>query len=308
MMETQLVDLGSFIEEVTGILRRTLPESIHLLIEVEAEEFTVQADPTRIQQALMNLALNARDAMPQGGELSISLSKMRLRSEERASRAGVLPADIPDGEWVCMAVSDTGVGMTEEVQSHLFEPFFTTKGAEGTGLGLAQVHGIVKQHGGYIGVETVLGQGATFRIYLPAHEMAMQDPTVTSSVPPTGNGELILLVEDEARVREAIHEILETLGYRVLIAANGREALEVYQSAESVDLVLTDVVMPEMGGVELVRELRRRTPRLKALAITGYMVTEDLAELHEAGIGEIVSKPVEVHTLAEAVYRLLHTG
>jgi PAS domain S-box-containing protein len=309
MMETQLVDLGSFIEEVTGILRRTLPESIRLLIEVEAEESMVQADPTRIQQALMNLALNARDAMPQGGELSISLSKMRLRSGERDSRAGVLPADIPDGEWVCMAVSDTGVGMTEEVQSHLFEPFFTTKGAEGTGLGLAQVHGIVKQHGGYIGVETALGQGATFCIYLPAHEVALQDPTVMpSTIPPTGDGELILLVEDEDRVREAIHEILETLGYRVLIAANGRQALEVYQSAESVDLVLTDVVMPEMGGIELVRELRKRAAHLKALAITGYMVPEDLAELHEAGIGEIVSKPVEVHTLAEAVHRLLHAG
>jgi PAS domain S-box-containing protein len=308
MIETQLVDLASFIEEVTAILRRTLPENIQLIIEIEAGESIVNADPTRIQQALMNLALNARDAMPQGGDLHIGLSRLDLRSDKRAQETDAFPVDMPDGEWVCMTVSDTGVGMTEDVQAHLFEPFFTTKGTEGTGLGLAQVHGIVKQHGGYIGVETELGQGSTFCIYLPAHEM--ESPEGTSGPPaasPPGNGESVLLVEDEERVREALQEILVTLGYNVLAAKNGTEAMRIFESAKAIDLVLTDVVMPEMGGIELVRALRSKNPDLKALAITGYMLPEDLAELHEAGIEDVISKPVEVSTLARAVHRLLHT-
>ena len=308
MIETRLIDLASFIEEVTGILRRTIPENINLLIEVESEEFIVNADPTRIQQALVNLALNARDAMPKGGQLRIGLSKITLGSDRSPLQTASLPADIPAGKWVCLTVSDTGEGMSKEVQSHLFEPFFTTKGAEGTGLGLAQVHGIVKQHGGYIGVETKLGRGATFYIYLPAHEMAIQEgAAVPPAAPPHGNGETILLAEDEDRVREALQEILETLGYKVLVARNGREALKIYESAKTVDLVLTDVVMPEMGGIELVREIKNRNPHLKGLAITGYMLPEGLAELHEAGIEDIISKPVEVSTLAGAVHRLLQT-
>jgi PAS domain S-box-containing protein len=304
MMEAVPVDLVSFVEEVTSILRRTLPENIRLLIEVGVDNLLVKADPTRIQQVVMNLALNARDAMPEGGELCIKLSRVRTGSCKEPPAVEALPPDIPDGEWVCMTISDTGTGMTEEVQSHLFEPFFTTKGTQGTGLGLAQVHGIVKQHDGYIGVKTEAGEGTTFCICLPAHEVETKIVVETTLALPTGEGETILLVEDEERVREAIHEMLEMLGYHVLIAANGLEALEAYQSAAKVDLVLTDVVMPEMGGMELMQELQRKDPGLKALALTGYTLAKDM-ELHTAGFSEVVPKPVEMHVLAEAVHRVL---
>jgi PAS domain S-box-containing protein len=299
MMEALPVDLVSLVEEVAGILRRTLPENIHLLIEVGTDDLVVNADPTRIQQVVMNLALNARDAMPEGGELHIKLSRVRTGSGKRPSAVEVLPPDMPDGKWVCMTISDTGTGMTEEVQSHLFEPFFTTKGTQGTGLGLAQVHGIVKQHEGHIGVKSGAGEGTTFCIYLPAHEVEKKAVVEAAPALPAGKGETILLVEDEERVREAIHEMLEMLGYQVLIAANGLEALEAYQSAAKVDLVLTDVVMPEMGGVELVQELQRKDPGLKALALTGYALEKDLS--HAAGISEVVPKPVEMHVLVEAI-------
>jgi two-component system cell cycle sensor histidine kinase/response regulator CckA len=304
MMEAVLVDLVSFVEEVTSILRRTLPENIRLLIEVGVDDLVVKADPTRIQQVVMNLVLNARDAMPEGGELCIKLSKVRTGSSKEPPAVETLPPDIPDGEWVCMTISDTGTGMTEEVQSHLFEPFFTTKGTQGTGLGLAQVHGIVKQHDGYIGIKTEAGEGTTFCICLPAHEVEKKTVVEATLALPTGEGETILLVEDEERVREAIHEMLEMLGYQVLIAANGLEALETYQSAAEVDLVLTDVVMPEMGGAELVKELQRKDPGLKALALTGHTLAKDI-ELRAAGISEVVPKPVEMHVLAEAIHRVL---
>jgi two-component system cell cycle sensor histidine kinase/response regulator CckA len=166
------------------------------------------------------------------------------------------------------------------------------------------VHGIVKQHDGYIGIKTEAGEGTTFCICLPAHEVEKKTVVEATLALPTGEGETILLVEDEERVREAIHEMLEMLGYQVLIAANGLEALETYQSAAEVDLVLTDVVMPEMGGAELVKELQRKDPGLKALALTGHTLAKDI-ELRAAGISEVVPKPVEMHVLAEAIHRVL---
>jgi two-component system cell cycle sensor histidine kinase/response regulator CckA len=168
MVETKAVDLAAFLDETVDILRKTLPENIQILVETEGDEHIVKADPTRVQQIVMNLALNARDAMPQGGRLRIDLSKIQTMPGEQLDVAEMWSTDMPSGEWICLAISDTGVGMTEKTRSHLFEPFFTTKRPKGTGLGLAQVYGIVKQHEGYIGVDTELGRGTTFRIYLPA--------------------------------------------------------------------------------------------------------------------------------------------
>ena len=189
----------------------------------------------------MNLALNARDAMPESGELRFELSRVEIGPDETPP-----VADMPPGEWVCLAVSDTGTGMTEEVQAHLFEPFFTTKEVgKGTGLGLAQVYGIVRQHEGYIDVETKIGEGTTFRVYLPASGVEPEIVEQESPAVPRGQGETILLVEDEENLREAAQEMLESQGYRVLTAANGREALEVYEATRSgdqprrVDLVIT---------------------------------------------------------------------
>jgi two-component system cell cycle sensor histidine kinase/response regulator CckA len=301
LIETRPVDLASFLEETADILRRTLPENIQLLMDIGSQEYIVNADPTRIQQVMMNLALNARDAMPDGGKLRIGLSHTEIKEGDEPP-----VAEMASGEWVCLTISDTGTGMTEEVQSHLFEPFFTTKGPKGTGLGLAQVYGVVKRHDGYIGVETQVGQGTTFRVYLRPHEATeLTESQKAPSAPPQGHGEIILWVEDEDRVREVGREILESLGYRVLTAANGQEAMQVYRSAERVDLVLTDLVMPEMGGKELAHELKKTVPRVKVLAITGYTLIESVEELKQAGILDIVHKPFEVKTLAEVIRQTL---
>jgi PAS domain S-box-containing protein len=311
-MTTQRIDLTSFVRKAADILQRTLPENIRLLIQVEegervasgeeAPSLTVNADPTRIQQALINLATNARDAMPEGGELRISLSRAEVRPGDEPPMA-----ELAVGDWVCLTVSDTGTGIPPDVLPHIFEPFFTTKGpGQGTGLGLAQVHGIVKQHGGCIGVETEVGRGTTFRVYLPAYDSEDVEAVPEKELaPPKGRGETILLAEDEERVREAGREILESLGYQVLTAADGREALEVYRSAETVDLVVTDLIMPEMGGKKLAQELKKEHPHVRVLAITGYALGEDTQELKEAGILQSVPKPFDIGTLGKAVRRAL---
>jgi two-component system cell cycle sensor histidine kinase/response regulator CckA len=304
------VDLVFCADKAVDILRRTLPENIRLVLKVEAGEYIVNGDPTRIQQVLMNLALNARDAMPKGGDLRIGLSLIGVGGDEEPP-----VANMPPGEWACLTISDTGIGMTEEVRTHLFEPFFTTKTrGEGTGLGLAQVYGIVKQHEGYVGVETAVKRGTTIRVYLPAVETEEADETEGETPsPPRGKGETILLVEDKKGLLAAGREILESLGYRVLTAADGREALEVYRSAEKscseqgrgVDLVLTDVVMPEVGGKELIQELRKIDPNVRVLAITGHALTQSVEGLRGAGIPGVVKKPLGVHALAQAVRQAL---
>jgi CheY-like chemotaxis protein len=300
-IETRPVDLRAFVQESVDMLRRTLSESISLLLEVGSGECVVNADPTRVQQVLMNLVVNARDAMPEGGELRIGLSRVQVRPGEEPP-----VAEMDAGEWVCLTVSDTGTGIPPDVLPRIFEPFFTTKPkGEGTGLGLAQVYGIVKQHGGHMGVETEVGRGTTFRIYLPAQRAKEVEEAPQEEAAAGGEGETILVAEDEEKVRGLSRRILESLGYRVLTAANGREALEIYRSAERVDLVLTDMVMPEMGGKELIRELRKANPRLKTVAMTGYVLAEDLRELKEEGRLEIVYKPLDTNTLARVVRHAL---
>jgi two-component system cell cycle sensor histidine kinase/response regulator CckA len=303
MLKVQTLDLKSFTGEVIDILRRTIPENVHLTLTVGPQEYVVEADPTRIQQALLNLATNARDAMPEGGELRFELSCVEVGPDDEPP---VAAPRVPPGRWVCLTTSDTGTGMSEEAQAHLFEPFFTTKPVgKGTGLGLAQVYGIIRQHEGYIGVETEIGKGTTFHIYLPACEAEEKVAVEEVSVTLQGRGETILLVEDEEKLREGGRRILESLDYRVLTAANGRKALEVYEAEGGVDLVLTDLVMPEMGGKRLMRTLGRTNPGLKGLAITGYSVQEDLQALKEVGFLDVVYKPLDMDRLARAVRRAL---
>jgi len=307
--ETCPVDLNRFVQESADVLRRTLPENIRILLEVGRGQCVVNADPTRMRQMLVNLATNARDAMPEGGELRIGLSRVEVGPGEEPPWLGQRSSpngQRPSPNWVCLAVSDTGSGMPPEVVPHLFEPFFTTKPVgQGTGMRLAQAHGIVEQHGGHIGVETEMGRGTTFRVYLPAHdgpaeaEEAPQAEEVLAV--PERERATILLVEDEDRVRKLGRRALELLGYGVLTAVDGRDALEVYRSAESVDLVLTDMVMPEMGGRELMRELRKMDPRVKGVVITGYALADDLEELREEGILDVVHKPLDVGTLERVV-------
>jgi signal transduction histidine kinase/CheY-like chemotaxis protein len=324
-METRLVDLKSLLQESAGVLRRTMREDLRLLLEIGPDEYVVEADLGRIQQAVMNLVLNARDAMPEGGELRLCLSRMEVGSDPEPFSSGSkdqglveglpvggmpslssppLAGGIEGGEWVCLSVSDTGVGIPPEVLPRLFEPFFTTKPrGQGTGLGLTQVYDIVKQHGGYIGVDTRVGEGTTFRVYLPAQEMTLEElqGEDVASVPLRGRGEIVLVVEDEDRIRGLCQRILESLGYQVLTAANGREALDVYRAIGKVDLVVTDLVMPEMGGKSLIRELRKVNPDLKFVAMTGYVLMEDLQQLKEEGLLEVIHKPLDTDTLAQVV-------
>ncbi len=301
-IQKQSVDLRPFINEAFRILQRTIPENISVGLEIGPGEYVVHADPTRIQQVLVNLVVNARDAMPGGGKLNIGLSRIDAKPGEKAPVAEMAP-----GEWICLSVSDTGIGIPPDVLPHIFEPFFTTKPiGQGTGLGLAQVYGIVKQHEGHVNVETETGRGSEFLVYLPAHraEEAGGSPDETKLDVPAGQGEIVLLVEDNEKLLEISRDILESLGYRVLTATNGQAALEICHS-EEVDLVLTDVVMPEMGGADLVQNLRSVDPGLKAIAITGHAMAEDLEELQKAGLAGIVYKPLDATTLAQAVRRAL---
>jgi PAS domain S-box-containing protein len=307
VMDTQPVDLAAFVEEVMDILQKTLPENIRVTMEIGNDDYTVEVDPTRIQQVIMNLALNARDAMPSGGQLRIGLSRMTVRPE------GVKLTEISDpelaaGDWVRLSVVDTGVGMDEHVRAHLFEPFFTTKGPKGNGLGLAQVYGIVKQHQGEIGVETEIGSGTTFQIYLPAYKTKNHQTAgaeeISSGIP-EGRGETILFIEDEDKVRDAGQRVLQSLGYRVLTASNGREGIEMFRKTDKVDLVLTDMIMPEMGGREVIEQLKQLAPGIKALVVTGYTMQEDIQALKEAGFVDIVYKPLDVSLLGRTLRRIL---
>ncbi len=322
MIERRPLDLEPFLADVLAVLRRTIPETIEITMDAGADgTYTVAADAGRLQQALTNLALNARDAMPDGGELHVELSSVEIPTNAGAPPGDATRGDwdrVEPGQWICLAVSDTGMGMSELVQEHLFEPFFTTKDVgEGTGLGLAQVYGIVRQHEGVIDVETELGEGTTFRIYLPSCDEAgapqeeKGDATGASDAP-RGQGETILLVEDEENVRQATQEMLETLGYRVITASNGREALALCQSPRwhkekpPVDLVVTDLVMPEIGGRELMKRLQAARHGLKALGITGYTLEEgDVQLLKETGFVAVIRKPFEADDLAGPIRRAL---
>ncbi len=326
MIERQPLDMKPFVEDILAILERTLPETINITLETKTGPYVVKADPGRLQQALTNLATNARDAMPGGGELRLTLSCLQLSPGEApemtntpAHASPSHPKDTEGGSWVRLTVSDTGTGMTERVQQHLFEPFFTTKDVgQGTGLGLAQVYGIIRQHGGAIDVETEPGEGTAFHLYLPAHSQTenkteKQEEGNTTAAP-QGRGETILLVEDEEHVRRATRQMLETLGYHVVTASNGREALALCQSPRwsgdrsTIDLVITDLVMPEMGGRELVQELSATRHSLKALGITGYALEEDdLTDLKASGFASVIRKPFETEDLARPIRHALET-
>jgi PAS domain S-box-containing protein len=306
VIETKPVDLAFFVAEVIDILQRTLPESIRVVTEVEENGHVVEIDPTRIQQAIMNLALNARDAMPDGGELHIELFKVTV-GPSKMNPPGIPDLELPPGDWVCLSVQDSGTGMDEHVRAHIFEPYFTTKGTEGNGLGLAQVYGIVKQHRGEIGVKTAPGHGTTFQIYLPALTTGNAQAVDTGEevAIPKGKGETILFVEDEERMRQAVQQVLGSLGYRVITAANGKEGLKAFQETGMVDLVITDMVMPEMGGREMIQKLKVIASDVQVLVITGYTMQEDVQTLKESGLADVVYKPLDVSVLGKTVSQLL---
>ncbi|MCP4544295.1 MAG: response regulator [Chloroflexi bacterium] len=311
-IKAQPVDLKPLINEVAETLQRTLPESIHFLVEVGQKAYMVDADSARIRRAVMNLVVNARDAMPEGGEIRVRLSRMEVEADEiPLDGIGRPVTDMIPGEWVCITVSDTGFSIPPQDLPYIFEPFSAAKilGRK-TGYSLAQVYGIVIQHDGHIDVKTAEERGTTFQIYLPAREAEQMGQVVEEVEEDTvstqqGGGEIILLVEDENNIRVAAERILKSLGYKVLTATDGQEALQIYRASEGIDLLITDLVMPEIGGKELLRELKKTTPDLKSLAITGYVSPVTLQELRDEGFLAVVSKPFTMDVLAGAIHRAL---
>jgi two-component system cell cycle sensor histidine kinase/response regulator CckA len=265
-------------------------------------EYIVNADPTRMQQVIMNLALNARDAMPEGGRLLFGLDRLRIEVGQKVP----LP-EMEAGEWVQVTVSDSGTGIPPDVLPYIFEPFFTTKFSEGSGLGLAQVFGIVKQHEGHIDVSTQVGEGTTFALYLPAL-LVSRPETQMQELPPMvqGRGETILTVENDAVTREAMVTCLEMLNYRALEAANGQQALVVLEQHEGeIALVLCDLVMPLMGGLELVRELKQRRLPIKVLMLTGHPLDVVPRDVEPDVVVGWVQKPPDMAQLSEVIAQAL---
>jgi len=303
VLEPRILDVNRAIEHMEGMLRRLIGENIQL-VTVLKDVPPIKADQGQVEQVLMNLAVNARDAMPQGGRIVIESDRVDL--DERYAR---LHSEVRPGSYVMLAVTDTGHGMTPEVKARLFEPFFTTKEAgKGTGLGLATVHGIVKQSGGYIFVYSEPGRGTAFKMYFPpAEEGVAAAAPMPDEEAPRGN-ETILVVEDEAALREITRECLETTGYTVLESAHAAAALELSEGYKGmIHLLLTDVVMPGIPGSELAQRLTAERPEMKVLYMSGY--TDDTVILRGALTEEkaFVQKPFTIAHLARKIREVLDT-
>ncbi|MBI3299175.1 MAG: response regulator [Elusimicrobia bacterium] len=270
-VQLRLVDLNAEFSELERMLRRTVGEDIHWEVSLTPGLGCIKADPGQVQQIFMNLIVNARDAMPSGGTLTVRT--MRAPVLEPRTAEG---APIPPGDYVAFEVGDTGVGIDEEVKAHIFEPFFTTKPrGKGTGLGLAVIYGIVKQSGGHIAVESALGAGTTFKIYFPRVEGsagAGSNAGETEAEGPRGGTETILLVDDDEAVRRIARRVLQSHGYSVLEAGNGEEAVRLAQShRRALRLLLTDMVLPDFNGTELSRRIAALCPEAKVILVSGYL-------------------------------------
>ena len=304
-LEYKPLNLNKTVSGFEKLLQRTIREDIEIAILLSPDIPIVMADIGQIEQVIMNLAVNAADAMPEGGRLSIETARANLDEAYAASHEDVKP-----GEYVMLAVSDTGYGMDDETREHLFEPFFSTKGEEGTGLGLATVYGIVKQHGGSIWFYSEPGIGTTFKVYLPVPEEPCVEESIGKKTATSLKGsQTILLVEDNEPVRQLALAILERQGYTVLVAENGAEALTVLAAHDAkVHLLLTDVIMPGINGRELFAKVAEKYPDLKVIYMSGY--TDNMIA-HSGVLDEgvqFVQKPFSVRTLAAKVREVLDTS
>jgi PAS domain S-box-containing protein len=299
------VQLRHLVKEIMEMARETFPREIQIEGGVPGGLWTVAGNATQLHQMALNLCVNARDAMPDGGRLTLGGRNLEMDEEEARRHAEARP-----GRYVLFTVSDTGTGIPPEILDRIFDPFFTTKQpGKGTGLGLASVAGIVKGHGGFVTVYSEPGHGTTFRVYLPAESDRTVPEETAKRASPTGNGELILVVDDEANIRETVKAMLERKGYRVTTAANGEQALlELNNRSGEIKLVLTDIMMPVMGGFALIRSLRTIAPSLPVIACSGLPRGVDLDILGDARIGAFLSKPFDSSTLLNEVHRLLNSA
>jgi PAS domain S-box-containing protein len=302
VLQPKNIDLNGIVNGLEQLLRRLMGEDIRIQTKLSADIGTIKADPSQIEQVLMNLVVNARDAMPHGGRLTIETTNAELDQAYASEHVSVRP-----GHYVMLAVSDSGMGMSPETVAHIFEPFFTTKGgSRGTGLGLATSYGIVKQSGGYIWVYSEPGHGTTFKVYLPrVDESADAAPAARLKTVPQKGTETILLVEDEEAVRDLTQTVLTSYGYKVIVTQNPGHAQSIAETGIPIHLVLTDVVMPSMSGRELVQKLTANYPHLRVLYMSGY--TDDIITsggILEPGLA-FLQKPFTPATLAQKVRDVL---
>jgi signal transduction histidine kinase/CheY-like chemotaxis protein len=310
-----VLDLNALVDNLTRMLRRLIGEDVELTTVPARDLHPVSADPGQLEQVVMNLAVNARDAMPTGGKLTIETANITFEPfAPDGPPAGSARRDhrpeVPPGPYAMLAVSDTGVGMSPEVRARLFEPFFTTKQeGQGTGLGLAMTYAIVKQSGGFVYAYSEPGRGSTFKVYLPrAQGPTKEAPAAPPAVLPRGT-ETVLLAEDEAEVRRVARVALEMRGYRVLEAATGGQALRLAEQAgRPVQLLLTDVIMPGMSGRELAEVLRQRDPGLKVLFVSGYANEAIVRHGLLTGSVHFLQKPFTPVSLARKVREVLDGG
>jgi len=298
ILSPRILDLNAVAEETAKMIRRLIGEDIELILSLDRPLWVVKADPDQVGQVLINLCVNARDAMPRGGKLTISTHNTNIDRDARESMPGVIP-----GAYTVLSVSDNGVGMSQQVQSRIFEPFFTTKEmGKGTGLGLSMVYGIVKQSGGYISVDSEPYLGTRFRILFPAVDEALTEVESEQVMSVGGNGETILLAEDEDALRESISDYLVQHGYNVLKASNGDDALRVAEGFQGhIHLLLTDVVMPKLEGSELAILLSKVRPGISTLFMSGYTDRRLLDHLPQMRKPTVLQKPLNLRSLLRII-------
>jgi len=297
--------LRRLLKEMERLLRETFPRDIRLVVDTGENLWTVMGDPTQFHQALMNLCLNARDAMPEGGTLQISVANTEVDETFLAQASVVRP-----GPHVCIRVADSGSGISPENIDRIFDPFFTTKAVgKGTGLGLASVLGIVRGHDGFLRVDSRAGNGAVFELYFPASQAAAVIAETPRSPRPFGQGEWVLLVDDEAPIRSSMQRSLETFGYRVLTATQGAEGFAVFmEHRERIRAVVTDMMMPVMGGPALIQAIRREAPHLPILGMTGVPERQAIKGLEQHQLSGMLTKPFSLDELARALALALVDG
>ena len=303
MEEKKILDLNYLLINLNKMLRRAIGENIELLNNLSGDLGKIKGDPGQIEQVVVNLAVNARDAMPGGGKLTLETANVVLDQEYARTHIRVTP-----GPYVVLGVTDTGKGMAPEIKEHIFEPFFTTKGeGKGTGLGLFMVYGIVQKHGGHIRVESEPGMGTAFKIYLPQAEeqtAEARDEQLGKRLP--RGGETILVVEDDNNLRALMAQALKQQGYKALEAANGEEGLLLFDKfRQEINLIVTDIVMPMMTGLELTDLLRPLCPQMKVVYISGYPDNPDLRQRNLTPDANFIPKPFSLEDLATKIRRVL---
>jgi len=304
--ERRPLDLNREVEQTIRILERTIPKMIDIEFHPAEDLWTINADPVQIEQVVLNLGANAADAMPDGGKLIIESHNVTLSHEYTSEHLGIVA-----GEYVCLTVTDTGLGMDQETTEHIFEPFFTTKGVgKGTGLGLASVYGIVQGHDGFIHCYSEAGLGTTFKIYLPVIEPGRRrDPRPATVTPAAQGSETILLVDDDEAVREFAAQVLQNAGYSVVQAASGEEALETYTAGrQEIDLVILDIGMPGMGGHLCLQKILNRDPQAKIVIASGYSLNGLVKKTLQSGAAAYLGKPYQLADLLGTVRQVLDGG